>query len=247
MSPLVTVSVVSHRQNRLVNQLVNDIDRESTTALELVLTENVPDSEQLVRSDSFPTEHIVNERPKGFGTNHNAAFKYCRTPFFCVLNPDIRLSSDPFPELTRVLSGPRAGAVGPLIRNPEGSIEDSARLFPTPAALLRKLFSGQAAGPDYAVDTGPIAVDWIAGMCMLFRSETYKELRGFDERYFLYYEDVDLCRRLRQRGFAIIYSPRAEVIHYARRASRHNPRLAFHHALSMARYFLSRVEWPRQN
>jgi N-acetylglucosaminyl-diphospho-decaprenol L-rhamnosyltransferase len=239
MSALVTVSVVSHRQNRLVNQLVNDIDRECTTALELVLTENVADSERPVGSESFPTEHIVNDRARGFGANHNAAFKYCRTPFFCVLNPDVRLNSDPFPELIRVLSDCGAGTAGPLIRHPEGSVEDSARLFPTPAALLRKLFSGQAAGPDYAVDRGPIAVDWIAGMCMLFRSETYKELRGFDERYFLYYEDVDLCRRLKQRGFATIYSPRAEVIHDARRASRRDPRLALHHALSMARYFLS--------
>jgi N-acetylglucosaminyl-diphospho-decaprenol L-rhamnosyltransferase len=236
MSALVTVSVVSHRQNRLVNQLVGDIDREAKTALELVLTENAPDSARLVRSDSFPTAHIANERPKGFGANHNAAFRYCRTPFFCVLNPDVRLDSDPFPELIRVLSERNAGSVGPLIRNPEGSVEDSARRFPTPSILLGKLFSGQA-GPDYPADRGAIEVDWIAGMFMLFRSDAYQALGGFDERYFLYYEDVDFCRRMRQRRLAVVYDPRVEVIHDAQRASRRNPRLAFHHLMSMARYF----------
>jgi GT2 family glycosyltransferase len=239
MSALVTVSVVSHGQNGLVNQLLADIDLECRTPLELVLTENAPDTQALRQSASFPTTHISNERAKGFGANHNAAFRHCRTPFFCVLNPDVRLNSDPFPELTRILADSRVGAVGPLIRNRQGVIEDSARLFPTPAALLKKLLSREAEGPDYPVDRGPLSVDWIAGMCLVFRSETYTRLAGFDERYFLYYEDVDLCRRLRHRGLAVIYDPSALVIHDARRASRRNPRLALHHARSMARYFLS--------
>ena len=76
-------------------------------------------------------------------------------------------------------------------------------------------------------------------MCMLFRSETFRALGGFDERYFLYYEDVDLCRRAARRGLAVVYDPGVELIHDARRASRRNPRLALHHARSIARYFMS--------
>jgi GT2 family glycosyltransferase len=74
---------------------------------------------------------------------------------------------------------------------------------------------------------------------MLFRSETFRALGGFDERYFLYYEDIDLCRRAARRGLAVVYDPRVELVHDARRASRRNPRLALHHARSIARYFLS--------
>ncbi len=76
-------------------------------------------------------------------------------------------------------------------------------------------------------------------MFMLFRSETYRAAGGFDEAYFLYYEDVDLCRRLRAAGKSIVYQPEAEVVHEARRASRRQPRLALHHLKSMLRFLSS--------
>ena len=239
MNPLVSVSVVSHGQNDLVGQLVEDIDRHCKSAVELILTENIPDAAPPKASSVYPTLHVANTKRKGFGANHNAAFRHCRAPFFCVMNPDVRMRLDPFPELTGVLADPLVGVAGPLVRNPAGAVEDSARRFPTLAGIARKLVSRARRGPDYRTDTGPVRVDWIAGMCMLFRSETFKALGGFDERYFLYYEDVDLCRRAAQSGLAVVYDPRAELVHDARRGSRRNPRLALHHARSMARYFLS--------
>jgi GT2 family glycosyltransferase len=240
VNPLVSVSVVSHGQGELAGQLVEDIDRNCATPVELILTENIPGAPGPKHSSVYPTQHLANEKPKGFGANHNAAFGHCRAPFFCVLNPDVRMRRDPFPELTSVLSDAGVGVAGPLIRNPAGGVEDSARRFPTLASLAAKLLSRGQRGPDYRTDDGPMKVDWIAGMCMLFRSETFRALGGFDERYFLYYEDVDLCRRAARRGLAVVYDPGAELIHDARRASRRNPRLALHHARSIARYLFSK-------
>ncbi|MEX2016615.1 MAG: glycosyltransferase, partial [Candidatus Hydrogenedentales bacterium] len=151
-------------------------------------------------------------------------------------NPDIRLPANPFPALTRTLGDERVGVVGPVVRDPDGVVEDSARRFPTAGVVLRKLLGGEP-GPDYPADRGAMEVDWIAGMFMLFRSDTYRALGGFDEAYFLYYEDVDICRRLRKRGKSAIYNPAAEVIHDARRASRRHPRFALHHLRSILRYF----------
>jgi GT2 family glycosyltransferase len=124
---------------------------------------------------------------------------------------------------------------GPLVRGPGGAIEDSARRFPTPWRLLKKAFVERRA-PDYPVDRGAQDVDWIAGMFMLFRSEAFRAAGGFDEAYFLYYEDVDLCRRLRRTGGKVLYQPQAEIMHDARRASRRDPRLALHHARSVLRF-----------
>jgi GT2 family glycosyltransferase len=219
----------------MVNRLIEDIDQRCERTVRLVLTENVPDAQPL-KSLPGRAEKIINRHARGFGANHNAAFTRCRTPFFCVMNPDVRLLKDPFPELTTLLSDPEVGAVAPLIRNPTGSIEDSARHFPTLAALVCKLLSPPS-GPDYGSDRGPVRVDWVAGMCIVLRSDAYQAVRGFDERYFLYYEDVDLCRRLHGAGFAVLYNPKAEVVHDARRGSRRDPRLALHHARSMLRYF----------
>lgn len=184
-----------------------------------------------------PVERIVNRRIQGFGANHNAAFAHCRTPYFCVVNPDIRLPSDPLPALLESLQQPHAAVAAPLVRDSHGTIEDSARRFPTSGLLLRKLF-GARPGPDYPADRGPLEVEWVAGMFMLFRSSAYASVRGFDEAYFLYYEDVDLCRRLRDAGKSVVYDPRASVVHGARRASRRNPALAIQHLRSALRFLL---------
>ncbi len=83
-------------------------------------------------------------------------------------------------------------------------------------------------------------MDWVAGMFMLFRSDAFRAARGFDERFFLYYEDVDLCRRLRRLGHSCVFQPEASVIHDARRASRRNLRLMGIHAASAVRYLVRR-------
>jgi N-acetylglucosaminyl-diphospho-decaprenol L-rhamnosyltransferase len=182
-------------------------------------------------------ERIVNSRVKGFGANHNAAFSHCRTPYFCVVNPDIRLPADPFPALLQSLQQPQAVVAAPLVQTPGGRVEDSARHFPTPGILLRKLF-GARPGPDYPADRGPLTVDWVAGMFMLFDALAFKSVGGFDEAYFLYYEDVDLCRRLTAAGGRVVYDPRTAVVHAARRASRRNPALAARQFRSAMRFLL---------
>ena len=235
----ITLSIVSHRQNALVNQLLQDIQRACADRVTLVLTENVEDPIPLDTSTlSCPVERIANPQVRGFGANHNAAFQRCRTPYFCVCNPDIRLPADPFPSLISRFNDETVAVAGPLVRNPAGGIEDSARRFPTAATLLKKIFL-EKRQPDYPTDRGPQKVDWVAGMFMLFRSDAYRALGGFDEAYFLYYEDVDFCHRLRQSGKSVVYEPRAEVTHDARRGSRRDPRLAMHHFASVVR-FLSR-------
>ena len=235
----VTLSVVSHGQNALVNQLLEDVRRVCAGHVALVLTQNVPDPVPFATGNlDCPAEIVVNQERKGFGANHNAAFTRCRTPFFCVANPDIRLPSDPFPALIQALAGPRVAVAAPLVRSPAGGEEDSARRFPTAGSLLKKIFL-ERRQPDYPVDRGPVDVDWLAGMFMLFRSDAYRAIGGFDEAYFLYYEDVDICHRLHSAGKTVVFEPRAEVTHDARRASRFNPRLAIHHLASAAR-FLSR-------
>ena len=237
VAPEIALSVVSHGQNALVNTLLRDLRNQPAGRLTVIVTLNIDDTVALDAADAqFPVEIIANQQAKGFGANHNAAFERCRAPYFCVANPDIRLGSDPFTPLLSALEESAAAVAGPLVRNPLGGVEDSARRFPTLGSLLGKL-AGIGGGAEYAWDRGPIAVDWLAGMFMLFRSEDFRAVRGFDERYFLYYEDVDICRRLQKAGKRVLYQPGAEVIHAARRASRRNLRYLRHHLQSMLRYF----------
>ncbi len=236
----ITLSVVSHAQNWLVNALLTDLVQLCEHELAIVITQNVPDRDALTAPPG--AEVIVNGRPKGFGANHNAAFQRCRTPYFCVVNPDVRLNMDPFPALLWALEArAKAGAAGPQVCDPDGNTEDSARRFPTVLRLLRKLLPG-ARGLDYPAAGGPTAVDWVAGMFMVFRSEAFRAAEGFDERFFLYYEDVDICRRLGLFGYETVYVPEATVIHDARRESRRNPRRMATHAASLLRYLARRYQ-----
>jgi GT2 family glycosyltransferase len=231
------ISIVSHGQGALLEPLLIDLARLQTlqSESEIVVTLNIPEAEPSVRLDgAIPLRIIRNSRPKGFGANHNAAFRNGDSDYFCVLNPDIRLPTDPFPALMQALSDARVGVAAPQIVSPAGALEDSARAFPTPAAIL-----GKALGRSTAAHTPGPHPDWVAGMFMLFRSPVFAGLDGFDERYFLYYEDVDLCARLRLEGYEVALCPQASAIHAARRTSHRNARYMARHLASMARFFLS--------
>jgi GT2 family glycosyltransferase len=236
--PGITVSVVSHGQNALVNRLLSDLAEHCASRLEVILTQNIFDPVPLDAAQAHRFEIITNSQPKGFGANHNSAFARSTSDTFFVVNPDVRLLGDPFFSLASRLGGSRVGAVGPGVLSPSGAVEDSARRFPTVASLLRKLVLG-GAGPDYPTDKGPVEVEWVAGMFVGFEREAYERVRGFDERYFLYYEDVDICRRLGSHGYKVLYDPTVSIVHEARRASRTDPRLMRIHAASILRYLRS--------
>jgi len=239
MSACIHLSIVSHGQAELVHVLLQDLERFChSTALQVTLTLNIPEPLPFSATDfSFPLILIRNDIPKGFGANHNAAFLRTREcAWFCVINPDIRLQDDAFgPLLATLESDSTIGLTAPLVRNPLGEKEDSARRLPTPLTILAKA-AGHVEAP--CADEKP---DWVAGMFMLFPVHVFKEIRGFDERYHLYYEDVDLCCRLRLAGYTIRLVKEAQVIHAARRESHHNLLYMRWHLASMARFFTSRV------
>jgi GT2 family glycosyltransferase len=237
--PLVSLSVVSHGQAHLVAQLLGDLERLPRRDFEVVITSNVAESTAAYEGWSYPVRILTNNVPKGFGANHNAAFAQSRGQFFAVVNPDIRI---PLLDLNAVLQPfeqGRVGAVAPLILSPEGEVEDSARHFPTIFRLIRRQL-GRQRGPDYQWGTQPIAVDWVAGMFVMFRPQAFRELNGFDDkRFFMYMEDVDICERLGNQGWSVLLQPRTSVVHAAQRASHRNMKHLRWHIVSAFRYLTS--------
>jgi N-acetylglucosaminyl-diphospho-decaprenol L-rhamnosyltransferase len=237
----ISISIVSHGQGALVEALLSDLESCRSLPVEVILTVNIKEDLPFDAKDfDFPIRIIANAAPKGFAANHNAAFRMTKADYFCILNPDIRLERDPFPCLLRELKHPTVGAAGPLIVDPSGRIEDSARRFPTPASILRKALFG-AGKPEYTIGEATIYPEWIAGMFMVFDSTVYRSIGGLDERYFLYYEDVDLCWRLQRHGYRVALVPAVRAIHDARRESHRNLHYLAWHAASMLRFFARRA------
>lgn len=236
VQPVCTLSVVSHGQGALVERLLADLARLRPASLELVIvTRNLPEPPIAVPQDfAVPLRVIDNSHPKGFGANHNAAFGNCSSDWFVIVNPDIRLPTDPFPAL---FAAPRPGdgLVAPQVIEPDGGVADSARALPTPAQLAGRIAAralGRAAAPA-------VRAEWYAGMFLAVRHRAYAEVGGFDEGFHLYCEDVDLCARLRLAGWGLAFAPQASVVHAARRASRGSPRHLGWHLASIARLWRS--------
>jgi GT2 family glycosyltransferase len=239
LNGVISVSIVSHRQGDRVNELLGDLDRHCAGPLEVIVTQNVPEPEpDRRRARSMPVAVLRNAAPRGFGANHNAAFARSGGEFFCVLNPDVRLSLDPFPALREALGSAGAGVAAPLIVSPDGAVEDSARRFPTPWSLVRKAFA-RGVRLDYPGADSAFSPDWVAGMFMLFRREAFERVGGFDERYFLYYEDVDVCARLRLAGYDVRLVPAVRAVHDAQRRSHRDLAYLAAHVRSALRYFTS--------
>lgn len=240
----ITISVVSHGQMDLITLLMRDVQMHCQgLRLELILTLNIGESITFEEKDFFyPIRIIQNAIPKGFGANHNQAFLVAQGDYFCVVNPDIRLNDCPFSELISCLSDPKVGVVAPLVFGASGELEDSARHFPTPLKILHKAFKKSRCS-DYIMGNECMAVDWVGGMFMVFPSGVFKKLRGFDETYFLYYEDVDICARLCLLDLRAMVNPGARVVHHAQRSSHRHMKYLRWHLSSMLRFFTSSIFW----
>lgn len=234
--PCLSLSIVSHGQAALVSALLIDLEAVAPRDFEVVVTLNIEEPEPSFDTFSFPIRIIRNGEPKGFGGNHNQAFRASRGRFFAVVNPDIRLPAVDFAALAAVFDDPRVGACGPLVVGSDRAVQDSARHFPTLATMLRRLVK-RPDRPDYNWTTEPVAVDWLAGMFVVFRPQAFASVGGFDEeRFFMYYEDVDIGRRLAKHGWRSVLVPATTVVHDAQRASHRNPRHLRWHVTSAVRY-----------
>jgi N-acetylglucosaminyl-diphospho-decaprenol L-rhamnosyltransferase len=242
--PIISISVISHMQMDLIANLLHDLNKHcQASSLEFILTlnqdETLPDT---IGNYGFPIRIIRNKKPQGFAANQNQAFLQATGQFFCVMNPDIRLNDDPFPALLSCLQVSSAGVVAPVVLDEAGELEDSARYFPTPFKILCKAF-GKCKDSDYVVKNEPIFPDWVGGMFMLFPNELFRQLKGFNQKFYLYYEDVDLCARLRLLGYEVVLCPKARVIHQARRSSHGDFKYLRWHITSMLCFFCSGVFW----
>jgi N-acetylglucosaminyl-diphospho-decaprenol L-rhamnosyltransferase len=243
----VTVSIVSHGHCSMLNNLLMQINDLESPIAHVIITHNIPSNLMLDESSfSFQVTVIRNKFPSGFGRNHNQAFKYCATEYFCVLNPDVEFLKDPFYELIDCLKDKNIGIAAPIVFNSYGIIEDSHRKFPTPLLILKKVFFNEKGLYKLDSESRFTYPDWVAGMFMLARSSTYKILDGFDEKYFLYYEDIDFCLRSWRAKKSVVVSKNVSIIHNAQRDSHIKLKFFILHFKSMCRFFLKHwLRFPR--
>jgi GT2 family glycosyltransferase len=200
---------------------------------------------------------IRNSANVGFGRGVNQGVAANTAPLVLLINPDCTIARGATGMLAAALrDDPSCAIIGPQILDPDGSVQGSARgdpdmltgLFGRTSALRRLL-------PDSRLSTRNVVhtagfnrgensrvVDWLSGACMMVSRQAFERVGGFDERYFLYWEDADLCRRLRAHGLRIRYLPSAMAVHQVGRSSQTAPAesiRAFHRSAYL--YYVTHV------
>jgi len=228
-----SVIIVNYHSWPLTLTCIASLRATSREDMEIIVmdndTERVPDLPQGVRL-------VRSGENLGLTKAWNRVMPGTTGEFVVLLNPDTVVEEDFFDRVEDFFrEGPPAGVAGPRIMDASGELQLSARKEISPlsgllgrTSLLTRLFpknsivKGQF--PALGELSQPTKVDWVSGACMVVRRETLEKISPLDERFFLYFEDVDLCRRAREAGWPVFYLPEVEVLHQTGGSSRSKPR-----------------------
>lgn len=235
--PSICVSIVHYRAPELLEQCLQSFrNYPPALPLRIVVADNSA-GEQPIRErlDRYPEVELI-EMPDnlGFSAGNNRAVAGAEEDYLFFLNPDTEIRPETIEKLVAVLVEDRsAGAVGPLNLGPEGEIQFSCRSFPGYRTMLAhrysfltRWFPRNPISSEYLQSDWDHShrreVDWVSGAALMVRRADFERIGGFDEAFFLYAEDVDLCYRLHQQGLRMIFEPAAEVRHCVGGSSRKN-------------------------
>lgn len=238
ISPIVTAILVNYNAGPELRQALQSIALELTgQSWEGIVVDNASsDGSAAIAREFGPEVRLVqNAENIGFARGVNRGLMLASAPLVLIMNPDSRLLPGAMATLRRELERHETCAlVGPCILDPDGTVQGNARGDPDMftglfgrTTFLRRLLPDLPVSKRNVLTDEPTRagkasskIDWVSGACMLARRDALGKIGGFDERYFLYWEDADLCRRLRTHGFHVRYVPGAMAVHRVGHSSR---------------------------
>lgn len=235
-APDLSIVIVSWNVRDLLQNCLLSIyfphGHDSTLTIETIVVDNAStdDSVEMVRQTFPQVTLIANADNRGFTGGNNQGLAAGRGRYALLLNPDTKVLDDALIRMVAYMDAhPNVGALGPMLLNPDGSVQSSRRRFPTPATAfiesttLQNWFPHHRLLRDYYVldkpDDAITKVDWVTGACLLTRRETLDQIGPLDETYFMYSEELDWCRRAKSAGWQVVYYPEAQVFHHRGQSS----------------------------
>ncbi len=224
-SPTISIIVVNWNTRDLLAACIRSVQQTASSLVnEIIVVDNASsdDSCEMLRRD-FPEVTLIENRENvGFAGANNQAARLAQGKWVFLLNSDAELQAGALQALlTLAESAPRVGIVGAHLINPDGSFQASYSPFPSLwsefliLSGLGRLCYGRwypSHGPETA--NGPQKVDYVEGAALLIRGETYLQMGGLDEGFFMYAEEVDLCRTFHENGWEVYYHPEARILHH---------------------------------
>ncbi len=233
--PRVSVVVVSFNTREDLLACAASLEAEVTLPFEMVVVDNASaDGSAAAVEAAHPTARVLrNSENMGFGHACNQGIRVSRAAYVLLLNSDAQVRPGAVEALSGVLDAqPGAGAVGPRTLNADGTVQLSFGSDLTPLAEWRQRRLVEGVRRRNPATLRRVAASasrehephWVSGSCLLARRSALESVGLFDEGFFLYEEDADLCRRLRKAGWRIVFEPSATVVHALGRSSASDPR-----------------------
>ena len=245
----VCVAVVNYNTRELLGRCLETVLADGAAHVVVVDNASTDGSAPYAR-DRFPRVQVIeNKANAGYGAAANQAVWQTAKPFVLLLNADTEIQRGCIAELmTHAGRSPRAGIVAPAIFTSSGNLECSYFPFPGTldwlleneplAPLVRRLPPLKRRSVSFQPADQPRRVPWVMGCAMLLRREAMESVRGFDESYFMYYEEVDLCRRMADAGWEVHFTPTARVKHVGGAStSQYRTEMLIRHFQSTSQYY----------
>lgn len=232
--PKVSFVTVCYKTPNLIRLLLKGFeDANIQFPYEYFLVNNAPDDEtgSLIRTKFSWVDLIDTPRNVGFGAGNNFALRRARGEYIMLINPDLVIFPGELEKLVKFMDEhPDIGLLGPKLLNPDGSRQDSCYRFPNPLIPVYRRSPlgltpwGKRAIRHYLMkelleQDRAIEVDALMGSAILIRRKVLDEIGLFDENFFMYFEEVDICRRAWKYNWRVVYAPHASLVHYHARES----------------------------
>lgn len=224
------ISIVSHGHEQILKNsgLLNSLASQFT-----VIIKNNKKENKSKLNDMFGEIKnliIIDEKYNlGFGENNNFIYKYCidqldikNDDYFCVINPDILISPETLTATLELMSenNIELSTIPLYTDNSYTQLDNSIRKFPTLSTFIRSFLKMKNESVHIDTTSTYQKADWAAGSFLIFKSSLYKEVNGFNENYFMYCEDIDICRKVQKTGRNLYYFSNLKAIHDAQRNNR---------------------------
>ncbi len=242
----ITASIVVYKENLKVLENAIDSFLGSPLSKKLYIIDNSPSNEFKNKIQNDSVEYIYSNKNIGFGKGHNSILHKLTSEnkYHLILNPDVRFHPEILEKLVlKMESNESFSMIAPRVLNSNNELLYTARRYPSLFELIFRFLGifkkftirGEYKNQNHKQSFSP---DFVQGSFMLFKTEDLLRLEGFDERYFMYMEDVDICRKIDLSGKRKLYFPATEIIHTHRKGSSKEFRLFFIHISSIIKYFI---------
>ena len=242
----ITASIVVYKENLKVLENAIDSFLASPLSKKLYIIDNSPSNEFKNKIQNDSVEYIYSNKNVGFGKGHNSILHKLTSEnkYHLILNPDVRFHPEILEKLVlKMESNESFSMIAPRVLNSNNELLHTARRYPSLFELIFRFLGifkkftirGEYKNQNHKKSFSP---DFVQGSFMLFKTEDLLRLKGFDERYFMYMEDVDICRKIDLSGKRKLYFPATEIIHTHRKGSSKEFRLFFIHISSIIKYFI---------